>query len=351
MENAKTNTPVRTIPDDYVPGGEAKYWCIPEGLNAGKTLFYYDLALGDGSPQQTILFVHGNPESSYTYRETVRHLEAAQTPLRIIAVDHIGFGLSDQADFEMVDMHHAANLAQFVAALDLTDITLVIHDWGGPIGTGAFLDQPERVTRLMLMNTTVFPMPAEGPTYTKFPIPLLMPWTYLGHIVPDYLWRWVPPMVMTSPGNVWGFVAHMGRFLLRAAAGRLTEKERLYREMFSSTANARASRRHVKQTGVWGHGYRYHDKRHGVQDNHEFYRRIQQELIPSWAARAIPAAAVFGLWDPCAKAQVRAQWRRALPQIEGHEKCFAGVGHFVEEYRAEDIAQSILNFSDRSADS
>lgn len=103
---------------------------------------------------------------------------------RIVAMDHIGFGISDQADFEMVDMHHAANLLQMRRHLDLQDITLVTHDWGGPIGIGALIQEPQRVTAMLAMNTTVFPMPPDGFTYKNYPFPWL-PWYLTPHLIPD----------------------------------------------------------------------------------------------------------------------------------------------------------------------
>jgi pimeloyl-ACP methyl ester carboxylesterase len=107
---------------------------------------------------------------------------------RIVAMDHIGFGCSDQATYEMVDMHHARNLGEFVQALDLREITLVVHDWGGPIGIGALLLTPERVTNLVVLNATVFPIPRDGLTYENFPIPIVFPWSRTPKMVPDRLW-------------------------------------------------------------------------------------------------------------------------------------------------------------------
>lgn len=338
------NSPLAPMPDNYCPPDAARWFVLPAGKDRGKKLFFWDATFGEGVPQATFLFVHGNPECSLTYGPTIATMRAnARGAFRVVAVDHIGFGLSDQADFEMVDMHHSETLAQLVRALDLRDITLVIHDWGGPIGTGAFIDQPERVTGLALMNTTIFPMPATGMVYTSFPVPVLLPWTYLGHAVPDRLWRFVPPLVMFSPGNRFDFVfRHMPNFAWRAMTGRLTPEEALYKRAFSPKANARASRRHVKQTRVWGHGYRYNDPRHGVQDNHEFYRRLQSDLIGNWRDRDIPAVAFFGLFDPCGKAEVQLQWLEALPRLNGNIHRFPGVGHFIEETRYDTIGREIL---------
>ena len=155
-----TNTPLENPPVDYCPAGSQCWFKIPEGRDAGKTMFYYDHIVGNGEPEATVVFVHGNPECSYTYRFIRDALINSGRPLRLIAMDHIGFGLSDQASFEMVDMHHSANLLQWVRHLDLQEVSLVVHDWGGPIGVGTFAEDPGRIRNLLVMNTTIFPMPA-----------------------------------------------------------------------------------------------------------------------------------------------------------------------------------------------
>ena len=63
-------------------------------------------------------------------------------------MDHIGFGISDQATFEMVEIHHSDNLLQLIRHLDLKDVTLAVHDWGGPIGVGTFIQEPWRMTTM-----------------------------------------------------------------------------------------------------------------------------------------------------------------------------------------------------------
>lgn len=346
VETLHGNTPLGDVPDNYVPGGAGQWLVLSHGLDAGKKLFFYDVVIGEGEVEATIVFVHGNPESSYTWRQVVESIERTATKAcRIIAMDHIGFGLSDQASYEMVDMHHAANLRQLVQYLDLEAVTLVIHDWGGAIGVGGFIEDVERVSNLVLMNTTVFPMPFDGMTYSNFPIPLVLPWNKLGWWVPDRLWRWVAPNVMYSPAGIGAFLLHSLRFYGRAIAGRLSEGEKVYRDMFSTKMNARSSKRNVKQTNVWGHGYRYFDQRVGWQDNHDFYNTIQSRLPMAWGpdGRNIGVRAFFGLWDPCGREEVRQQWSDALPQLRNHIETYESVGHFVEEHKYVEIAAGIIN--------
>lgn len=340
---AASNSPLREIPPDYFPSGSEHWMELSDGPDQGKKLFYYDVQTGQGDPQATVLLVHGNPESSYTYSAVRDQLVAhSDTNIRIVAMDHIGFGLSDQATYQMVDFHHAANLRQLVEHLALQNICLVIHDWGGAIGTGALIDMPERVASLVLMNTTVFPVPTEGLTYNSFPYRFL-PWCRLGRWAPWRLWRYIAAAVMYSPAGGGAFARHLASVFGRALTGRLTEGEKVYRDMFSTRANALSSMRNVQQTAVWGHGYQYTDPNQGSQDNSDFYAHIQKQLPVHWGReRKIPARAFFGLWDVLGREEVRQQWVDALPQLNGNIRTYANRGHFVEEHEYGDIAQAIL---------
>jgi haloalkane dehalogenase len=114
-------------------------------LPAG-TVSYVDQ--GAGEP---ILFVHGTPTWSFEYRHVIRALSASH---RCIAPDHLGFGLSQRpADFDYRPESHAQVLAQFVDRLGLDRFTLVVHDYGGPIGLPLALDRPDRVRRLVVLNS------------------------------------------------------------------------------------------------------------------------------------------------------------------------------------------------------
>lgn len=342
-----SNSPVTQIPVDYMPAGSGNWFVIPSGSDAGKKMFYYDFQVGKGKPEKTILFVHGNPESSYTYSKIRQEIEQhSKQTVRIIAMDHIGFGLSDQASFEMVDMHHAANLKQLIEHLNLNNITLVIHDWGGAIGVGALIDSPNRVGAIILMNTTIFPFPKTGLTYKNFPFSWLA-WNHLGFYIPAKIWQFIPPMVMFSPAGKLKFLKHIVGFIGRIFTGKLTGSETLYRQMFSTKMNALSSKRCVKQTRVWGHGYQYKEKTLGKQSNVMFYRNMQNILPKAWGASAakqgIPCRAYFGEFDPIARPEVEKQWLTALPQLNGKITRFKNVGHFVEEHKYEDIAQGILS--------
>lgn len=106
---------------------------------------------GQGSP---VLMVHGNPTWSFYYR----HLMAAlRDTHRVIAVDHIGCGLSDKPQKYKYRLYqHVENLKRLVTHLKLEDTTLVVHDWGGPIGLGTYLNLAHRFRRIVLLNTGAF---------------------------------------------------------------------------------------------------------------------------------------------------------------------------------------------------
>lgn len=114
-------------------------------VDAG-TMIYVDE--GQGSP---IVMVHGNPAWSFVYRKLI---DGLREHYRCIAPDHIGFGQSDKPyDWSYIPQDHAANLDQLLESLDLQDITLVVQDWGGPIGLSYAIAHPERIKNLIILNT------------------------------------------------------------------------------------------------------------------------------------------------------------------------------------------------------
>jgi len=342
------NTAVKQAPADYVPTGmdQAQWLTLKNGPDAGKKLFFYDVNIGPKSePEITLCFVHGNPESSYTYRKIIAELERhCDRAIRIIAMDHIGFGLSDQASFEMVDMHHAENLKELIQHLDLTNVCLIVHDWGGAIGIGAFIDQAQRVSQLVILNTTVFPVSRDDSmVYDNFPLPGFLSWNSVAHWAPNALWPYIASMVVCSKAaSKISFAKAMMSFLWRRLRGQLSEKETLYIDMFNTPMNSRSSRRNAKQTHRWGHGYEYFDQQLGWQDNSDFYQNIQSTIAEHWGNK-IPALGFFGQWDVVAKPSVIKQWVDHLPQLEGNIHYYADCGHFVEEWEYEDIAKGIIN--------
>jgi haloalkane dehalogenase len=106
--------------------------------------------------EEAVLLLHGNPTWSFYYRELVSALVRAG--FRCVAPDHIGMGLSDKPqDYPYCLGAHIENLAGLIAHLGLRRVHLVVHDWGGAIGFGWAVQHPEKVGRIVILNTAAFP--------------------------------------------------------------------------------------------------------------------------------------------------------------------------------------------------
>jgi len=117
---------------------------------------------GQGDP---IVFVHGNPGFSFEFRNIIK--EMAKTN-RCIAPDHIGFGLSDKPyEWDYLPVNHATNFALLIDSLNLNNIILVVNDWGGPIGLSYALKHPEKIKKLVILNSWMWSV-ENDPYYLKF---------------------------------------------------------------------------------------------------------------------------------------------------------------------------------------
>jgi cis-3-alkyl-4-acyloxetan-2-one decarboxylase len=127
-------------------------------------LHYVDEGPKDGS---TVLFVHGNPTWSYLWRHQLRELPASGH--RCVAFDHMGFGRSDKPPHlsRYTLRTHIDNAIALIDALDLRDVVLVAHDWGGPIGLGAMLERADRLRALVVMNTWAWELPSFLPPFVR----------------------------------------------------------------------------------------------------------------------------------------------------------------------------------------
>jgi pimeloyl-ACP methyl ester carboxylesterase len=127
-------------------------------------IHYVDEGPRDAGP---ILMLHGNPTWSYMYRKPIRSL--SERGHRCIAFDHMGFGRSSKPPQprRYILSTHVQNAIAVLDQLDLSGVTLVCHDWGGPIGLGAALERPERVSRVVAMNTWAWELPSFLPGFLR----------------------------------------------------------------------------------------------------------------------------------------------------------------------------------------
>lgn len=117
----------------------------------GYRMHYVDEGESDG----TMLMVHGNPTWSFFYRNLITHFSKEY---RTVVPDHIGYGMSDKPkDKSNYSLElHINRFEKFVEKLNLDNITLVIHDWGGAIGMGYAVRHPGKIKRIVILNTFAF---------------------------------------------------------------------------------------------------------------------------------------------------------------------------------------------------
>lgn len=252
----------------------------------------------DEGAGEVVLFVHGNPTWSFEHRRLIRHLSAGARPggsrpgYRCVAIDHLGFGLSDKpAGVSYLPQFHAANLARVVEALGLRDVTLVVHDWGGPIGLSYALDHPANVRRIVAYNSWWWSVRGD-PTFERFSAFVGGP---VGRILCKYL-NFFP------------------RVLLPASVGDRRRLSRAVRQHFTAPFPTPRSR-----TGTY-----------------VFPRAILGEsawLDALWgrrdAVRDIPLLLLWGLKDVAFTTALLARWEAAFADHVTHT--FADVGHFAPE--------------------
>ncbi|MFQ6552670.1 alpha/beta fold hydrolase [Aestuariibius insulae] len=263
-----------------------------------------------------LLMLHGNPSWSFLYR---RFVTAFSDTHRVIAPDHIGFGLSDKPEDEnaySIDAH-VRNLEGLVEALDLRDVTLVMQDWGGPIGLGMAARHPERVSRLVILNTFGFYPPVEGmdPEKLKLPPPLLL---------------------MRSRG--------VGDFLVR----RLGFFERMAMPTAIGDKSAWRAVRHaytgIFQSTVDRAGVMAFPRLIPTNTRHPSARLMQAETGPFLDAFDGPARIFWGMKDPFFPNGVLDAWRKKLPQAEVTE--LPKARHYIQEDAPDEVIAGLRAFID-----
>jgi haloalkane dehalogenase len=155
-------TTVYRTPDERFEGLDGYAFAPRYVEQDGLRMHYLDEGEGD-----VVLLLHGEPTWSYLYRKVIPQL----TPVaRVVAPDYFGFGRSDkpvERGWYTYDRHYAS-VERFVEQLGLQRLTVVVHDWGGPIGLRLAVARPERVARLVILNTGIGAGGAPSETWLRF---------------------------------------------------------------------------------------------------------------------------------------------------------------------------------------
>ena len=255
---------------------------------------------GDGEP---VLFVHGTPTWSFEYRHLIAALRGGH---RCIAVDHLGFGLSDRpAAADYTPEAHAARLRAFVDKLGLRRFTLVVHDFGGPIALPLALDDPDRVERLVVLNSWMWSF-ADDPEMTK-----------RARMVSGALGRFLYRRLNASL-----------RLIVPSAYGdrrKLTKAiHRQYLEAFPDADS--------RERVLWALA-------RALTGSSAFYEGLWQRRQ---RLAAIPTLIVWGMKDTAFRPHLLARWRRALPHATVVE--LAEAGHWPHEEQPEGVIGAVQAF-------
>jgi haloalkane dehalogenase len=262
---------------------------------------------GRGPP---VVMLHGNPTWSFYYRNLVLALRGSH---RAIVPDHIGCGLSEKPAAKRYPYtleRRVADLERVVEQLRIIDpVTLIVHDWGGMIGLTWAVRHPERIARLVILNTAAFHLPAGKP----------LPWQLR-----------VIRNTPLGPLLVRGFNAFC-RGAVRTCCTRRPMPEavrRGYLLPYDSWANRVAVLRFVQDIplGPSDPGYDL------VTTTQEGLQRL----------REVPMLICWGMRDFVFDAHFLAEWERRFPRAEVHR--FADAGHYVLEDAAEDIIPLVQRF-------
>ena len=276
----------------------------------GHRLHYVDEGQGD-----PVLMVHGNPSWSFYYRDLISELRSGH---RVIAPDHIGCGRSakpNDAHYDYTLSTRVADLGTLIDSLDLRSITLVVHDWGGMIGMAWAVQHPDRIAKLVVMNTAAFPLPT-------------------GKTLPAAL------ALARTPG--------VGALLVRGANAfsRGAVRYCVTRRPMSKAVAAG----YLEPYDSWAHRIAVH---RFVQDiplaeSDRAYPMVKETGDALVRLVDKPMLICWGLKDFVFGHRFLDEWVRRFPSAEVHR--FEDCGHYILEDAGEDIIPLVRNFVDGPAE-
>ena len=275
-------------------------------LELGRLKYHY-LDEGQGEP---VVMLHGNPSWSFYYRHLAKELRA---DYRVVVPDHIGCGLSDKAADSLYSFTFEQRVDDLEALLDHLDIksniTLVVHDWGGMIGMTYASRYPERIARLVVLNSAAFHLP-DG---KKFPLALkICRETQLGAFL------------------VQGFnmFARGAAFVGCKRNPMSTELRKAYCSPYDNWQHRIATLRFVQDIPL--------------QPEDSGYDLLSEVAAGLHRFVDVPMCICWGEKDFVFDRSFLAEWRRRFPKAEVHS--FADCGHYILEDAKDEVIPIIGKF-------
>ena len=262
----------------------------PRWFDGGEGRLHY-VDEGEARP---VLMSHGTPTWSFEWRHLIRGLAPDR---RVIAVDHLGFGLSDRpAEAGYAPEDHARRFSAFADHLDLRDVTVVVHDYGGPIALPWVLDHLDRVARLVVVNTWAWPL--DDPRFVR------------------------PSRMLDGAVGRWLYgVANLSLSVIAPSAWADRRRWRAVADQYRAVFPDRESRVRV----LWPLARALHGSR-------GFYASLESRL---GELEGVPVDVVWGLADSAFTVEERDGWLARVPHARALN--LADAGHWPHEEAPERI--------------
>ena len=266
---------------------------------ASHRLAYFD----EGTGPKTILMVHGNPVSGYVYAPLMRRLLPGY---RCIVPDLLGFGMSDKpADEEAYSLSgHITLMAEFIERLDLHELVIIGHDWGGPIGFGAAVQKPDRCTKLIVLNTM-----------TEAPVKIL----------PHY---WLPFHILLRTRRLFSYLVRDRNLFQRMGVAIMDPRDQ--------AVYARANHDWATRAGIASFPHMIPNN-----PNHPNYP-ILKEILSKLESWDIPALVLFSNHDSVFTAEQGERFAKRM--VNGRFKLIDGPKHFLQYEQPDLISRLIRDF-------
>ncbi len=270
-------------------------------------LDYHYVDEGSGDP---VVMVHGNPTWSFYFRALVKGLSPKY---RCLVPDHIGCGLSEKPDENRYDFRlksRVEDLEMFLDRLNLKEnLTLILHDWGGMIGMAYAVNHPERIKRLVILNTAAFFPPGKK----KLPIRLRIARNIRAIARPAIL--------------------HLNLFALAAlymasAQGLESTVKQALIAPYSTPRNRLAILKFVQDIPLTSSDMSYSVVEHTQQ---HLFRLKDKPMMICW-----------GMKDFVFDKDFLLEWQKRFPDAKAHR--FAKAGHYILEDQPENVLECINNF-------